>query len=135
VIIRSRGIFAAIRLSPAARKQPYRIMPKSGEPFAMAGIYDPGLGEAGSASITFAILTTTANEIMQPIHERMSVILPLGREKNWVPPNPSASFSFPNSRDFPTAHLQLPRPGAPCNRLPALPVGSIDVGVQSANVA
>jgi putative SOS response-associated peptidase YedK len=45
--------------------------------------------------VTFAILTTTANELMQPIHERMPVILPLGREKNWLPPNPSGMFIFP----------------------------------------
>ena len=42
-----------------------------------------------------AVLTTTANEIMQPIHDRMPVILPLGREKNWLPPNPSGMFIFP----------------------------------------
>ena len=35
------------------------------------------------------------NEIMQPIHERMPVILPLGREKNWLPPNPSGMYIFP----------------------------------------
>jgi putative SOS response-associated peptidase YedK len=85
------------------KKQPYRIMLKSGEPFAMAGIYargnDHGLGEAENTTVTFAILTTTANEIMHPIHERMPVILPLGHEKNWLPPNPSGMFIFP---EFPS---------------------------------
>ena len=73
-------------------------MLKSGEPFAMAGIYARGsdheFGDAESGTVTFAILTTTANEIMQPIHERMPVILPLGHEKNWLPPNPSGMFNF-----------------------------------------
>jgi putative SOS response-associated peptidase YedK len=32
---------------------------------------------------------------MQPIHDRMPVILPLGREKTWLPPNPSGMFIFP----------------------------------------
>jgi putative SOS response-associated peptidase YedK len=81
-------------------KQPYRIMLKSGEPFAMAGIYargsDHGFGEAENTTVTFAILTTAANELMQPIHERMPVILPLGHEKNWLPPNPSGMFIFPS---------------------------------------
>src|SRR5882672_7440329 len=31
--------------------------------------------------------TTAANEIMQPIHDRMPVILPLGHEKEWLPPS------------------------------------------------
>jgi hypothetical protein len=70
------------------RKQPYRFAMKSGEPFAMAGIYarsvNHELGEAESALKTFAILTTTANEVMAPIHDRMPVILPLGREKEWL---------------------------------------------------
>ena len=69
-------------------KQPYRIMLKSGEPFAMAGIYARGddhqIGDAENTVVTFAILTTSANELMQPIHERMPVILPLGHEKNWL---------------------------------------------------
>jgi putative SOS response-associated peptidase YedK len=81
------------------RKQPYRIMLKSGEPFAMAGIYARGsdhqLGDAESTTVTFAILTTTANELMQPIHEGMPVILPLGHEKQWLPPNPSGMVIFP----------------------------------------
>ena len=88
---------------PNGKKQPYRIMLKSGEPFAMAGIYargaDHGIGEAESAPIRFAILTTTANEIMEPIHERMPVILPLHHEKNWLAPNPSGMFIFP---EFPS---------------------------------
>ena len=52
------------------------------------------LGEAENTTVTFAILTTAANEIMQPIHERMPVILPVGGEKNWLPPNPSGMFVF-----------------------------------------
>jgi putative SOS response-associated peptidase YedK len=84
---------------PSGKKQPYRIMLKSGEPFAMASVYARGrehqIGEAENTLVTFAILTTVANELMQPIHERMPVILPLGREKNWLPPNPSGMVIFP----------------------------------------
>jgi putative SOS response-associated peptidase YedK len=72
------------------RKQPYRFLMKSGEPFAMAGIYarvDTDRFEAAEKGpVTFAILTTTANEIMEPIHDRMPVILPLGKEKMWLEP-------------------------------------------------
>ena len=49
------------------RKQPYRIMLKSSEPFAMAGIYardrDHQIGNAENTTATFAILTTAANEL------------------------------------------------------------------------
>ncbi len=33
-----------------------------------------------------AILTTTANELMQPIHERMPVILDVSAEEQWLDP-------------------------------------------------
>ena len=79
-------------------KQPYRIMLKSGEPFAMAGIYarteTNRFDGAEHGLVSFAILTTIANEVMQPIHERMPVILPLGAEKNWLPQNPSGMHIF-----------------------------------------
>lgn len=80
-------------------KQPYRIMLKSGEPFAMAGIYarveTDRFEGAEKGLVSFAILTTVANEVMQPIHDRMPVILPLGSEKNWLPATPSGMFIFP----------------------------------------
>src|SRR5215471_2011665 len=46
------------------RKQPYRIMLKTGEPFAMAGIYarEPtGFDTAEKNPVNFAIFTTKAN--------------------------------------------------------------------------
>jgi putative SOS response-associated peptidase YedK len=79
------------------RKQPYGIMLKSGEPFAMAGIYacEPTEFETAERNpVNFAILTTKANEAVSHIHDRMLVILPLGREK-WLPPNPTGMFMFP----------------------------------------
>ena len=73
---------------PNGKKQPYRIMLKSGEPFAMAGIYARSgvhaFAEGDTAPITFAVLTTTANEIMQPIHERMPVIMTAAHAKSWL---------------------------------------------------
>jgi putative SOS response-associated peptidase YedK len=79
-------------------KQPYRITLKSGEPFAMAGIYAREPTEFDTAEkspVNFAILTTKANEAVSYIHDRMPVILPLGREKAWLPPDPSGMFLFP----------------------------------------
>jgi putative SOS response-associated peptidase YedK len=89
-------------------------MMKSGEPFAMAGIYARGLnhgqGEAVTAPTSFANLTTTANEIMQPIHERMAVILPLHHEKAWLPPTPTGMFIFPEfPSDLMTAYPVSPK--------------------------
>jgi putative SOS response-associated peptidase YedK len=48
-------------------KQPFRYTVDDGVPFAFAGLYD-GTGAA--------ILTTEANEICAPVHDRMPVVLP-----------------------------------------------------------
>ena len=40
--------------------------------------------------VTFAILTTKANEAVNHIHDRMPVVLLLGREKEWLAPSPGA---------------------------------------------
>ena len=79
-------------------KQPYRITLKTGEPFAMAGVYAREPTEFDTAEknpVNFAILTTKANEAVSYIHDRMPVILPLGQEKNWLPPNPTGAYFFP----------------------------------------
>jgi putative SOS response-associated peptidase YedK len=80
------------------RKQPYRITLKTGEPFAMAGIYARQPTEFETAEknpVNFAILTTKANEAVSDIHDRMPVILPLGREKHWLQVNASGQFFMP----------------------------------------
>jgi putative SOS response-associated peptidase YedK len=88
------------------RKQPYRFVMKSGELFSMAGIYSRGEHEGDPA--TFAILTTEANEVMQPVHDRMPVILPLGHEKEWLPSGGVVYFNqFP--AELMTAYPVTPR--------------------------
>jgi putative SOS response-associated peptidase YedK len=94
------------------RKQPYRFMLKSGAPFAMAGIYaraPAAFGEAESAPVNFAILTTQANDAVRPLHQRMPVMLPLGKEKAWLPAMPSGMLFIP---PFP-AELMMSYPVSP----------------------
>jgi SOS response associated peptidase (SRAP) len=79
-------------------KQPYRITLKTGEAFAMAEIYarEPTAFETAEKNpVNFAILTTKANEAVSHIHERMPVILPLGRKKEWPQPNPTGAYFLP----------------------------------------
>lgn len=55
----------------AGGKVPCYFHRKDGGPMAMAGIWEPSADSAG----TFAILTTEANRLMAPVHDRMPVIL------------------------------------------------------------
>jgi len=65
-------------------RQPHLIRPKSGGPFALAGIWEHWLGADGSELETMAILTTTANAEMASIHERMPVILEPDQFSLWL---------------------------------------------------
>ena len=55
-------------------------------PFAMAGLYDHWSNtETNQIQTGFVIITTTANELfIQMGVPRMPVILPIGREKDWL---------------------------------------------------
>jgi len=66
-------------------KIPYYFSLKSGEPFAFAGLWD--LWEKGDEPLyTFTIITTSPNELMEPIHNRMPAILTQNDEARWLDP-------------------------------------------------
>lgn len=66
-------------------KIPYYFRLKSGEPFAFAGLWD--LWQNGDQKLkTFTIITTSPNELMEPIHNRMPVILRESNETRWLDP-------------------------------------------------
>jgi putative SOS response-associated peptidase YedK len=71
-------------------KQPYFINVRDTEAFAMAGLYDSWINRAtGEVVNTFTIITTTANPLMEKIHnvkKRMPVILYQKDEKAWIDP-------------------------------------------------
>jgi putative SOS response-associated peptidase YedK len=57
------------------RKQPYLFRRRDGAPFAFAGLWERWQGRGGEALETCCILTTGANEVVAPVHDRMPVIL------------------------------------------------------------
>jgi putative SOS response-associated peptidase YedK len=68
-------------------KQPYYITLKSGELFGFAGLWDSWDSPDGSELHTYTIITTMANEMMKPIHDRMPVILERQYENPWLDPD------------------------------------------------
>ena len=58
------------------RKRPFYVHAKSGKPLAFAGLWETWMGPNGEELETAAIVTTTANRTLKPIHERMPVIVP-----------------------------------------------------------
>ena len=67
------------------RKQPFRIGLNGGELFAFAGLWDTWLDkEHGELIPTFTMITTEANRLVSPIHNRMPVILKREDENRWL---------------------------------------------------
>ena len=65
-------------------KQPYLLTYKEGL-FGMAGLWDEWHSPDGKETIrTFTIITTGPNNLMQPIHDRMPVMLTPAQSKSWL---------------------------------------------------
>ena len=62
--------------------QPYRICRSDGEPFTLAGLWETW--QNGESLHTTTILTTEPNDLLQPIHDRMPVILAEEDEQRWL---------------------------------------------------
>ncbi len=69
-----------------AGKQPYHIRLNDDRPFAFAGLWDRWNDGKGKIIESCAILTTTSNERLAPIHDRMPVILPPVAYEPWLDP-------------------------------------------------
>jgi putative SOS response-associated peptidase YedK len=57
------------------RRHPYFVRRKSGGPIAFAGLWETWCGPNGEEIDTAAIVTTRANGLLAPIHDRMPVIV------------------------------------------------------------
>lgn len=116
---------------PALRlKQPYWIGREDRAPLCFAGLWDswhsrtPSSDHAPESVDTFTILTTTPNQLMRPLHDRMPVILPPDAWQAWLSPStdratlsammvpcpPDGLIAYPVSRDV----------GSPAKDTPAL---------------
>ena len=66
------------------RKQPFYVTARDGEMWALAGLYDEREGPAGEPLASYTVITTAANPLLRPLHDRMPVILPREAEEEWV---------------------------------------------------
>ena len=73
-------------------KTPMRIALKSREPFAFAGLWDCWIDPEGKEVKSFSIVTTAANAVLKPIHDRMPVILREEDEAIWLDPEVKADL-------------------------------------------
>jgi len=87
----------------SGKKLPYRFTLNDGSLFAFAGIWDKWQHPSGEIINSFAIITTDANQLMAPIHDRMPVILDRSNFHSWLDNKDEVSLKnmfvpFPSSK-------------------------------------
>jgi putative SOS response-associated peptidase YedK len=90
-----------------ARKQPYLIELAHAEVFAFAGLWERWHPPQGDHTVeSFAIIVTTANETVRPIHDRMPVIIEATDYGMWLDAGPAMTESVATLlRPFPAERM------------------------------
>ena len=91
-------------------KQPFHFRRSDGLPLALAGLWESWQAPDGAKLASYTILTTEANDLVEPIHPRMPVVLDEAGGDRWLDPDAD-----------PDALVELLRP-APEEPLEAYPV-------------
>jgi len=68
------------------KKQPYYFQLQDKQPFAFAGLWEEWQSSEDKKIASCTIITTDANELLQPIHNRMPVILQQPDYEKWLDP-------------------------------------------------
>ncbi|MDQ3304472.1 MAG: SOS response-associated peptidase [Actinomycetota bacterium] len=86
------GFYEWHRPDGAKVGQPWYVRRPEGEPLALAGLWERWRprgregGEEGEAIVSAAVITTTANETLAPLHDRMPVVLAPEAWEAWLDP-------------------------------------------------
>jgi putative SOS response-associated peptidase YedK len=103
-LVPADGFYEWRKLADGKRKQPYYVERRDGEPLALAGLWAswrrraPATGpggvddrggevDPGDRLRSCTILTTTPNETVAELHDRMPVILPASAWDAWLDPD------------------------------------------------
>ena len=86
----------------AKTKQPYAIALKYTDIFAFAGLWERWKDKAtGEPVETYTIITTDPNDLMEPFHDRMPVILRPDDYERWLAPADPARLPIDLLRPYP----------------------------------
>ena len=101
-LILSDGFYEWKTFGSRKTKTPYYIHMQNRKPFAIAGLWDHWESPDGSSIKTCTIITTTPNELMESIHDRMPVILHPRDYAKWLNPAPQTPENLqPLIKPFP----------------------------------
>lgn len=115
-------------------KTPFYLALRTGEPFGMAGLWETWKAPSGEWIHSCTIITTTPNALIEPIHNRMPVILTRETETAWLDQDISdpgflAELLGPYSSEEMAAYQVSTLVNSPANETPECiaPVGELRV--------
>ena len=99
------------RAQEAARRWPHGVEPwlvrlKEGRTFAFAGLWDRWKGAEAAPIESCALITTSANAVVAPIHGRMPVLLDRSAYEAWLDPQATEADLEGLLRPFPPEAME-----------------------------
>ena len=89
-------------------RKPFYVRLKSHKPFGFAGLYNAWRSPDGELLTMSTIITTGANQLVMPIHERMPVIAPADKYDLWLDPRVQDSSVLPGLLNpYPSEEMEL----------------------------
>ena len=100
------------------RNLPFYFHRADGALLTFAGLYDRWQDPAGETRLTYTIITTAANELMAPVHDRMPAILTEDGTRRWLSgdtlsPAAMKEILMPCAPGILEAYLVSPRVNSP----------------------
>ena len=90
----------------AKTKQPYAIALTDGSLFAFAGLWETWKDKVtGETKETYTVITTDPNEVMEPLHNRMPVVLAPNDYERWMAPADPAKLPVDLLRPYPAEEM------------------------------
>jgi len=91
----------------AKSRQPFAIAMHDETPYAFAGLWESWREPSGQVLETFTIITTDANELLAPMHDRMPVILEPKDYDRWLQAGEAHELPVDLLRSFPAERMKL----------------------------
>jgi putative SOS response-associated peptidase YedK len=92
------------------KRRPCHFTMKSGGPFAFAGLWDVWRGD-GKPLLTCCLITTHANDLVRPVHDRMPVILARESYAEWLSPETPEARLVCLLRPYPADGMRVTKVG------------------------
>ena len=97
----------------AKTKQPYAIGLRDDSLFAFAGLWETWKDKTKDQVLeTYTVLTTDPNELLEPIHDRMPVILALKDYQRWLEPGEATHLPVDLLKPYPAEEMKAWKVGS-----------------------